>query len=214
MVGRERRRGALVGKQPALVRNPGCVQPLFEFGRWPFAHGGANLRDVVEGQGLIAQHDVVGTRNGDDKTGVRRRQKVQERVHIVAIRFGMVGVAHVATHLNAQKPAAEVVLQPGPDDLLTVVQVFGPDESHHRIDQQRTIHTRHPVRASLQSLLVNRSIDTYVCPRRQARSLTGLKIQSIRADGSSAQFVRGLLCFGQHTERHAEGPQRSFRSRN
>ena len=74
MVGRERRRRPFVGKQPASIRDPGRVQPFFEFGCRLFAHGGANLRDVVEGQGLIAQHDVVGTRNGDDETGVRRRQ--------------------------------------------------------------------------------------------------------------------------------------------
>ena len=41
--------------------------------------------------------------------------------------FGVIGVADVATHRQAQKLAAEMILEAGADDLLAVVEIFGAD---------------------------------------------------------------------------------------
>jgi hypothetical protein len=50
----------------------------------------------------------------------------EQRVHIVLVGLGVIGVADIAAHRDAQQLAAEVVLQAGADDLLAVVQVLGP----------------------------------------------------------------------------------------
>ena len=97
----------------------------------------AQIERVMERSALIGQHDVVGARNAHDVIAAGDAQQGQQIVHVVLVRLGMVGVADVAAHRQAQQLAAEMIFQPGADDLLAVIQIFGPDEADDRIDQQR-----------------------------------------------------------------------------
>ena len=58
----------------------------------------------------------------------RAGRSAQQVVHVVLVGFGVVGVADVAAHGQAQQLAAEVVFQRGAGDLLAVVQVLWPNE--------------------------------------------------------------------------------------
>ncbi|SHS31887.1 Uncharacterised protein [Mycobacteroides abscessus subsp. abscessus] len=49
-----------------------------------------------------------------------------------------------------------MIFQPGPDDLLSIVKVFRPNEPHDGIDQERLHLTRDRVGTGLQSLLIHR----------------------------------------------------------
>ena len=71
------------------------------------------------------------------KVDARDAEQGQQRVHVVLIGFGMIGVADIHAHRQAQELAAEMVLERGAGDLFAVVQVFRADESDHRIHQQR-----------------------------------------------------------------------------
>jgi hypothetical protein len=90
----------------------------------------------VEGGALVVEHDVVSPGHADDEVDAGHPQQGQQGVHVVLVGLGVVGVADVAAHGQAQQLAAEVVLQPGADDLLAVVEVFRPDEADHRVHQQ------------------------------------------------------------------------------
>jgi len=110
------------GDETALpVCHAHALKPDFEFRRAPQPENLAYIELVVEGRGLVVQHDVVRARNPDDVIYPRRSKKRQKRVHVVLIRFGMVGVADVATHRYAHELAAEMVLEARADDLLAVV---------------------------------------------------------------------------------------------
>ena len=74
----------------------------------------ADIEDVVERQALIVQHDIVGAGNRDDEGDARRAQQRQQRIHVVLVGFGMIGVADVAAHRQAEQLAAEMVLQARP----------------------------------------------------------------------------------------------------
>ena len=67
----------------------------FEFGRW--ALGPTDARDgqrVVKRRGLIAQHDIVGSRHAHDEVTPPPPSSVSD-VHVVLVGLGMVGVADV-----------------------------------------------------------------------------------------------------------------------
>jgi hypothetical protein len=93
----------------------------------------------VERRALVVEHHVVGAGNAHDEVDAGRAQQHEQRVHVVLVGLGVVGVADVAAHRHAEQLAAEVVFEPGADDLLAVVQVFRADEADHRVDQQRLV---------------------------------------------------------------------------
>ena len=75
-------------------------------------------------QALVAEHDVVGAGHRDDERRAGRAEQRQQGVHVVLVGLGVVGVADVDAHRQAEQLAAEVVLEPGADDLLAVVEVL------------------------------------------------------------------------------------------
>ena len=83
----------------------------------------------------------------------------QQGVGVVPVGLGVVRVADVDAHRQAEQLAAEVVLQPGPQDLLAVVEVLRPDEPDDGVDEQRLEAPGDAVGAGLQRLLVDGAVD-------------------------------------------------------
>ena len=131
-LGKPRGRMRLGGIHQALPR-----EPCLEFRRRAAAEQIAHGERVVERGALIAEHDVVGARHAHHEVDAGRDQQRQQRVHVVLVGLGVVGVADVDAHRHAHQLAAEMILQPGAGDLLAVEQIFRPDEADHGVDQQR-----------------------------------------------------------------------------
>ena len=108
-----------------------------------------------------------GTTHHEVDTG--RGEQRQQRVHVVLIGLGVVGVADVDAHRQAQQLAAEMVFQAGAGDLLAVVEIFRPDETDHGVDQQRLVAPRDRVGARLQRLLVDAVMRAWPRARCPAR---------------------------------------------
>ena len=129
---------ALPRTQPARrIGDVHALQPGLEFRRALQAQHLADIELVVEGGRLVVQHHVVGAGNAHDEVDAGRAEQGQQRVHVVLIGLGMVGVADVAAHRHAHQLAAEMVLEAGADDLLAVIEIFRADEADDRVDQQR-----------------------------------------------------------------------------
>ena len=126
---------------------------------------------------MIAEHDVVGAGNPHDVVAAGSAKKRKQIVHVVLIRLGVVGVANIDAHRQAHQLAAEMVLEPGADDLLAVVEIFRADKTHDRIDEQRRVAARHRIGACFHCLL----IDAMMRLRRQRRALSGFEIHEIGA---------------------------------
>ena len=137
-----------------LVKNLHALQPGFEFGRGAQAQHAAHIQRVVERGGLVIEHDVVRARNAHDKVAARHAQQGEQHIHIVLVGFGVVGVADIATHGQAEQLAAKMVLQSGAGYLLGVKQILRPDKTHHGVDQQGFEMARHGIGAGLAGLLV------------------------------------------------------------
>src|SRR5262249_21858006 len=101
----------------------------------------------MERGALVAKHDVVGAWYPHYKIDTTRDQQAQQRVGIVLIRLGMVGVTDVNAHRHAHKLAAEMVLESGARDLLAIEQVFRPDKANDSVDQQRLKPARNSISA-------------------------------------------------------------------
>ena len=67
----------------------------------------------------------------------------------------MVRVADVAAHRQAEQFAAKVVLEPSPDDLLAIVEIFRTDEADNCIDQQGLEVSRDAISPRLHRLLID-----------------------------------------------------------
>jgi hypothetical protein len=142
-------RMALIDLAQALtLHHAHLLQPGLELRRRPQTQHLAQVQRIVEGSALVVEHDVVGAGDAHEVIAAGYAKQRHQVVHVVLVGFGVVGVAHVAAHGQAQEFAAEMVFQTGADDLLAVVQIFGADETHHRIHQQRLELPRHAVRAS------------------------------------------------------------------
>ena len=102
-----------------------AFEPLLELG------GGAEVEELAEGEGvvergaLVVEHDVVGSRNAHDVVDTGGAEHEEERVHVVLVGLGVVGVANVTTHGEAEELSAEVVFEASAEDLLAVVEVLG-----------------------------------------------------------------------------------------
>jgi hypothetical protein len=153
------------------------------------------------------QHHVVRPGDGDDERAAGRPEQQRERVGVVAVDLGVVGVADVHAHGQAEQLAAEVVLQAGADHLLAVVEVLRPDEPDDGVDQQRREVPRHRVGARLQRLLVDRPpADPAVRVGRQRRPLAGLEVRDVVAHGAAAQFQGAGPRLREQVEGDAEAP--------
>ena len=95
----------------------------------------------------------------------------------------MVGIADVAADRQPHQLAAEVILQTGADDLLTVVEIFRADKTDHRIDQQRIKMAGNGIGARFAGLL----IDAVMRIGGEGASLAGFEIHHVVAEGAAIQ---------------------------
>ena len=112
-----------------------ACEPGFELRRGPEAEDAAQIERVVKAGALVVEHHVVGAGHAHDVVHSGRAQQGEQRVHVVLVGFGVVGVADVAAHGQAEQLAAEMIFEAGAGDLLAVVQIFRPDEADHGVDQ-------------------------------------------------------------------------------
>ena len=116
---------------------------------------------------------------------------VKQIVHIVLVGLGVVGVADVDAERQAKQLAAEMILEPGADDLLAVIKIFRADKADHAVDQERIERPRHRIGPRLAGLL----IDIVIGIGGQRRALAGLEIHHIVTDRPAAQRQPGLAGF-------------------
>ena len=129
--------GCYLAQLPFRVGDLHSFQPHFKFRRPLQVQQSTQIKRIVKRCALIIQHNVIGARHTHDEIDPGRDKQRQQRVHVVLIGFGVVGVADVAAHRHAHQLAAEMILQPRADDLLSVEQIFRTDEADHGVDQQR-----------------------------------------------------------------------------
>ena len=154
--GRADRSGRRFLKQTAVrVGEAYPLQPILEFRSASPTERLADIENVVKRQALIVQHDVVGAGNRDDEGDARGAQQRQQRIHVVLIGFGMIGVADIASHRQAEQLAAEMVLEPSPDDFLAVIEIFRTYEADDSVDEQRLEPPRDGIGARFHRLLVD-----------------------------------------------------------
>ena len=135
--------------RPAASRTPIRSSHASNSGAGRRPRTDAHVERIVERRALVVQHHVVRARHAHDVVHAGHAEQRQQRVHVVLVGLGVVGVADVAAHRQAEQLAAEVVLQPGADDLLAVVEVLGADEADDGVDQQRPVAPRDRVGARL-----------------------------------------------------------------
>src|SRR5712671_7337737 len=120
-----------IGQQPGATgkakvgtgqSNP--KQPVVEFRRPLQAEQVADIEGVVERGGLVVQHDVVGAGHPHDEGDAGCRKQGQQVVHVVLVGLGMVGVTDVDAKRQAEQFSAKMVLEPGADDFLAVIEIF------------------------------------------------------------------------------------------
>ena len=112
----------------------------------------------------------------------------------------MIGVTDITPHGQAQQLATEMIFQAGPGNLLAVKQVFGADESNHRVHQKRLEFAGHGVRPGFTGLLVH----TVMGISGQRTALAGLEIHHIVAHGASVQRERRIPGLGQSCQIKSE----------
>ena len=78
------------------------------------------------------------------------RQQKHEIVGGILVRGGVIGVADIAAHGQAQQFAHEVIFQAGADDLPLVVEIFRADEADDAVDEERIEGAGDAVGASFQ----------------------------------------------------------------
>src|SRR6516162_1790353 len=181
----------------ALAREPGL-----EFRRRAALQEIAHGERVVERRALIAEHDVVGAGHAHHEVDAGCGEQGEQRIHVVLVGLGVIGVADVAAHGQAEELAAEMILEPGADDLLAVVEMFRPDEAHDGVDEERRERARHRVGAGLERLLV----DAVVRAGGERAALPGLEIHHVVADGAAVKRQRGRARLGEEREVDAEAP--------
>ena len=123
--------------RPSMSARPMRTSQSSNSGRCPPPGHAPDVENVVEGEALIVEHDVVRSGNGDDEGCSGRRQHGQQNVHVVLVGLRVIRVADVATHRQAQELGAEMILEACSDDLLAVVEIFRSDEADDGIDEQR-----------------------------------------------------------------------------
>ena len=154
---------------------------------------------------MIGEHDVVRARHAHDIGASGDAEQRQQCVHVVLVGVGMVGVADVDTHRQAEQLAAEMIFKPGASDLLAVEQIFRTDEADDGVDEQRLEVPRDGVGARLHRLLV----DAVMRVGGQRRALAGLEIHDVVAESAALERQRRVSRFFEQPR----GRCRSFCSR-
>src|SRR5947209_810455 len=116
------------GPQPAVLKYAAFFEPGGEFRGGAEPVDGAHRGGVVVAGRLIVQHHVIGTRHAHEVIAARGGEQQQQVVGRVLVGGGVVGVADVAAHRQAEQLSHEVVFQAGADDLPFVIQVLRTDE--------------------------------------------------------------------------------------
>src|SRR6516165_5752265 len=93
-----------------------------------------------------------------------------------------------------------MILEPGADDLLAVVEIFRADEADHGVDEERRERARHRVGARLERLLV----DAVMRAGGERAPLPGLEIHHVVADGPTLERERSRARLGEEREIDAE----------
>ena len=135
----------------------------------------AEVEGVVEAGALVVEHDVVGAGDAHDVVDAGGAEQGEEGVHVVLVGFGVVGVADVAAHGQAEQLAAEVVFEAGAEDLLAVVEVLGADEADDGVDQHGLEVAGDGVGAGFEGLLV----DAVVGVGGERAALAGFEVQDV-----------------------------------
>ena len=104
------------------------------------------------------------------------REEQQKIVGGILVGVGVIGVANVAAHRQAEQLAHEVIFQAGANDLPFVVKIFRADEADHAIHQKRIETSRHAVGARFQRELV----DAVMRLGGKRAALAGLEIHDVR----------------------------------
>ena len=130
-------------------------EPGFELGGGAEAEDAAQVERVVEAGALVVEHDVVGAGHAHDVVDAGGAEQREQRVHVVLVGLGVVGVADVAAHGQAEQLAAEVVFEAGAEDLLAVVEILGADEADDGVDQHGAEAAGDGVGAGFEGLLVD-----------------------------------------------------------
>ena len=120
-------------------------EPGLELRRRAKAQQRASGDRVMITRRLIVEHHVVGAGDAHEEVAAGRREQKQQVVGRVLVGVGVVGVADVDPHRQAQQLAHEVVFQPRADDLPLVEQVLGADEADDAVDQERVERARDAV---------------------------------------------------------------------
>src|SRR5262249_48758806 len=84
-----------------------------------------------------------------------------------------------------------MVLEPGAADLPPVIEIFGPDEADHGVDEERLELPRHRIGVRLKRLLV----DAVMSVGRERAPLAGLEIHHVVADRAAFERKRRLAAF-------------------
>src|SRR6185436_1838762 len=82
-----------------------------------------------------------------------------------------------------------MILQSGPNDLLAVEEVLGPDEANHRVHKQRFELPCNGIGARFHRLL----IDAEMSIRRESCALTGLEIHQVCPDWTAPEAANGIV---------------------
>ncbi len=184
----------------AQLQDVVLLQPLLELRRGAQTERRACIQGIVKRGGLVVQHHIVGAGNAHDEIDAGRAEQGEQHVHVVLIGVGMIGVADVAAHRYAEQLAADVILQPGADDLLAVVEIFRADEAHHGVHQQWFVVARHRIGAHLAGLLIH----AVVRIGRQRAALAGFEIHHVVADIAATQRQARFITFLQQGQVDAE----------
>ena len=178
-----------------------AVQPGFEFGRGAQTQELTKIKRIVERACLVIEHDVVTTGHAHDVVHARRAEQRENGVHIVLVGFGMIGIADIATHGKAEQLTAEMIFERGSQDLLAVVEVFGADEAHDRIDEQRFEMACDGISTGFARLLVHAVMSL----RGESAPLPGFEVHDIVAERAAIQFERLCTGFAQDREIDTKG---------
>jgi len=108
----------------------------------------------VEGGALVVEHDVVCAGDAHDVVDAGGAEHGEEGVYVVLVGFGVVGVADVAAHGEAEEFAAEVIFEAGAEDLFSIVEIFGTNEAYDCVDEHGVEVAGYGVGAGFEGLLV------------------------------------------------------------
>ena len=154
----------------------------------------------MERRALIIQHDVIGARDAHDEVHACDTEQREQRIHIVLVRFGVVGVTDIAAHGQTEEFAAEVIFKTGTDDLLAVVEILRSDEPDDGVDEKRVELACHGIAAGFAGLLIHAMMGV----RGKRTSLPCFEVHDVVAECAPLEAQGGILCLAQQRERDAK----------